>query len=252
LNPSRTGLPLRPRVPAALRNRWKEGAPVRGEWFSLAIDEQITDNAATDPFDEECRNRDRVRLLLSRWGILCRPLLERESPPFTWSGLLPVIRRMELSGELVAGRFFAGINSLQFASPAIARELEKTETICGSCGGIYWMNAADPASPAGLEIERLDSRIPARLVSSRLYFRGEQLIAVTNKNGKEANIFIAPDDPDIAALVELFKIPRTRKVSPESKIAILSVNGEEAARCEYAPVFKNAGFVPDRGKMCYW
>jgi ATP-dependent Lhr-like helicase len=158
----------------------------------------------------------------------------------------------DLSGELCAGRFFAGINSLQFASPAIAHELEKTETLCGSSGGIYWMNAADPASPAGLEIAGLDSRIPARLSSSRLYFRGDQLIAVTNKNGKDTHIFIAPDDPDIAALVELFKIPRTRKVSPESKIAVLSINGGEAARCEYTPVFKAAGFVADRGKLCCW
>jgi hypothetical protein len=114
------------------------------------------------------------------------------------------------------------------------------------------MNAADPASPAGLDIEGLDPRIPARLASSRLYFRGEALVAVTNKNGKETHIFISPDDPDIVALVELFKIPRVRKVSPENKIAIVTINGAEAARGEYAPVFKAAGFVPDRGKLCFW
>jgi ATP-dependent Lhr-like helicase len=255
LNPSRTGLPLRvpraPRVPAALRNRWKEGAPVRGEWFSLAIDEQITDNAAADPFDEECRNRDRVRLLLSRWGLLCRPLLERETSPLGWASLLPAMRRMELSGELVAGRFFAGINSLQFASPAIAHELEKTETLCG-CGGIYWMNAADPASPAGLEIEGLDPNIPSRLPSSRLYFRGSRLIAVTTRNGREQRIFISPEAPCIPLLIEFIKIPRSRKTLPDSKIAIEKINGAEAAKSPYAAVYRAAGFIPDRGKLCFW
>jgi ATP-dependent Lhr-like helicase len=256
--------PRRPQIPRALRDRWKSGAPVRGGWFSLAVNEPLAetremadsavcdptvcDPAVFDPYDEELRNRDRVRLLLHRWGILCRPLLERESVPFTWSGLLPAMRRMELSGELVAGRFFAGINSLQFASPAIAHELENAESV----EGIYWMNAADPASPAGLNIEGLDPRIPARLPSSRLYFWGEQLIAVTNKNGKEAHIFIAPDTTDIAALIELLKIPRTRKVHPEKKLSVETINGVEASRSEYAQVFKEAGFVCDRGRLFLW
>ncbi|MDR0494473.1 MAG: hypothetical protein LBG95_02445, partial [Treponema sp.] len=252
MNASRAGLPQRLRIPRALRGRWKEGAPVRGEWFSLAIDDASSADAAADPFDDECRSRDRVRLLLARWGILCRPLLERESPPLSWSGLLPTMRRMELSGELCAGRFFAGINSLQFAAPSIVKELEKAEALRGSSGGVYWMNAADPASPAGLEIEGLDPRIPARLSSNRLYFRGEQLAAVSGKNGREARIYIAPGDPDLAALVELYKIPRARKVSPESKIAVETINGADAAISEYAPVFKTAGFVPDRRKLCYW
>jgi ATP-dependent Lhr-like helicase len=261
--------PRRPQIPRALRDRWKGGAPVRGGWFSLAVDEPLAetremadstvcdpavcdpavfDPAVYDPYDEELRNRDRVRLLLHRWGILCRPLLERESAPFTWSGLLPAMRRMELSGELVAGRFFAGIHSLQFASSAIARELENAESV----EGIYWMNAADPASPAGLNIEGLDPRIPARLPSTRLYFRGGQLIAVTNKNGKEVQIFIPPDTTDIAALLELLKIPRTRKVHPEKKLSIETINGAEAAHSEYVQVFKDAGFVCDRGRLFLW
>ena len=247
------GRPRFPRIPRALRDRWRGGPPVRGEWFSLAV-ENYSDNAAedhggaVDPFDEECRNRDRVRLLLARWGVLCRPLLEREAPPFTWSGLLPSIRRMELSGELVTGRFFAGINSLQFASPAIARELENAESL----NGLYWMNAADPASPAGLDIEGFDPSIPGRLPSSRLYFRGGQLVAVTNKNGKDQQILIKSDDPDIAALIELIKIPHARKIFPESKISIERVNGAEAALSDYAAAFKAAGFVADRGKLCFW
>jgi ATP-dependent Lhr-like helicase len=239
---SRT-LPRRPQIPRALRDRWKGGAPVRGNWFSLDLD-----TALDDPFDEELRNRDRFRLLLARWGILCRPLLEREYAPFAWSGLLPAMRRMELSGELVAGRFFTGINSLQFASPGIVRELEKSESI----EGIYWMNAVDPASPAGLNIEGLDSHIPSRLPSTRLYFRGGQLIAITNKNGKEVQFLISPNDHDVAALIELFKIPRTRKVQPENKLSVQTINGAEAAHSEYIQFFKDAGFVLDREKLTFW
>ncbi|GHU02379.1 DEAD/DEAH box helicase [Spirochaetia bacterium] len=110
--------PLRSRrIPRALRDRWRGGPPVSGSWFSL---ETPDDNPETMLMDEEELNRARVRRLVQRWGVLCRPLLERESPALSWSRLLPAIRRLELAGELTAGRFFAGINSLQFASPAIA------------------------------------------------------------------------------------------------------------------------------------
>jgi len=258
--------PRLPRIPRALRNRWKDGAPVRGAWFSLALDYRGEDSGAGEsagdalPFEMECRNRSRVRLLLARWGILCRPLFENESAPFSWSGLLPTMRRMELAGELVAGRFFAGINSLQFASPAIAAELEKADAF----GGIYWMNAADPASLAGLGIEGLDRRIPSRLPTNRLYFRGAQLIAVSKRNGREMQIFIAPDDPDIAALIELFKAPRARKAMPEKKILVEKISGAgadaggadagsaDAAKSDYAGIFRAAGFLPDRGRLCFW
>ena len=241
--------PRPPRIPRALRNRWKDGAPVQGSWYSLAIEGNAESPSLEDiPFDKECRNRDRVRLLLARWGILCRPLFENETAPLSWSGLLPTIRRMELSGELVAGRFFAGVNSLQFASPAIASELEKAE----SFDGIYWMNAADPASPAGLGIEGLSPHIPSRLSSNRIYFKGGELIAVSKRNGREQRIFIDPGNPCIAGLIELFKVPRTRKAHPENKLLVEKINDIDATKSDYAGAFKAAGFVPDRGKLYFW
>jgi ATP-dependent Lhr-like helicase len=260
---SSLGSPRMPHIPRSLRDRWRDGAPVSGRWFSIVLNEAFVDDSVQDqwwddPLDEEARNRDRVRLLLARWGILCRPLMEKafsgssasknKSSPFTWSGLLPTMRRMELSGELVAGRFFAGINSLQFASPVITRELEKADAV----DGIYWMNAADPASLAGINIEGLDPRFPDRLLSSRIYFRGSQLIAVSNRNGKEQHIFIAPDDSGIPALIDLIKIPRTRKFFPENKIVVDTINNKTAGQSEYARVFQDFGFVSDRGRLCLW
>jgi ATP-dependent Lhr-like helicase len=235
-----------PRLPRALRDRWRTGAPAQGRWFSLDTGASLGDISG-DPLDEECLNRDRVRLLLARYGLLCRPLLEHETPPFTWSGLLPAIRRMELAGELITGRFFSGINSPQFASPSVIRELERTEAF----HGIYWMNAVDPASPAGRSVEGLP-RFCDRVPGSRLYFKGTEIIAVSNRNGKELRIFTDPGDSDTVLLVSLFAVPRTRKVLPESKIVVEKINGKNAARGEYRAVFENAGFVFDREKLCLW
>ncbi|MDR0388042.1 MAG: DEAD/DEAH box helicase [Treponema sp.] len=236
-------------VPRALRDRWRDGPPVPGRWFSLLSgDEGDCGSLDYDPLDEEERSRDRVRLLLSRWGVLCRPLLERETGPFSWSRLLPAIRRLELAGELTAGRFFAGINSLQFASPRIPAELEEAE----ACRGIYRMNAADPASPAGLDIAGLDPRLPARLAAAWLCFRGSKLAARAERNGKTLGVFVPPDDPDLPLILEFLTIPRIRQVGPVRKLCVETINGKTAAESPYANALKALGFLPDRGKLILW
>jgi ATP-dependent Lhr-like helicase len=230
------------RIPRALREKWRGGPPVRGLWYSLIPD------YSPDPFEEEELRRDRVRLLVKRWGILCRPLLEREQGEFSWAALLPAMRRMELAGELAAGRFFSGINSLQFAPPYIERDIEAAEAF----QGIYWINAADPASPAGIDTEGLDPRLPSRSPSGRLCFRGRELIAVSLKSGKEARIFTGSGDPDLPVIAAFFSAPKTRKVLPERKIVIETINGKPAAASEHAEAFTAAGFIPDRGKLFLW
>jgi ATP-dependent Lhr-like helicase len=241
--------------PAGLRNRWKQGPPLPGRWFSL--DREALPEAEDPRYQEEL-DRERVRVLLRRWGVLCRPLLERENGlrggPLSWARLLPAMRRMELAGELTAGRFFSGINSLQFASPAILRELEEAEALGGreTEGPLFWINAADPASPAGLAIEGLDPRLPARSPRNRLYYRGGRLTAVSKRNGKELEIFIPPEDPALAALAELIKAPRRRNVNPEKKLVIETVNGALAAASPYASRLIAGGFITDRGKLYLW
>ena len=239
------------RIPSALKNRWKSGAPVLGNWFSLFADEEAeqkynANENGENPIMEDAVNREQVRLLISRLGLLCRPLLEHESDIFSWSRLLPTMRRMELSGELVTGRFFEGINSLQFAAPSIAKDLEDAENF----NEIYWMNAADPASPAGMEIKGL--KLCARSASNRIYFKGAQLIAVSFKGGKELQITMKTDDPDIEKLIALFKIPRTRNIMPQNKLLIEKINKKDAAQSEYAEIFIKNGFERDRGKLMLW
>ncbi|MCL1815394.1 MAG: DEAD/DEAH box helicase [Treponema sp.] len=239
------------RLPPALRDRWREGAPVPGRMFSLEGDVSA-DNSISElsALERETWNCARVRLLCRRWGILCRPLLEIETL-FSWSELLPAMRRMELSGELVTGRFFEGIPSLQFASPAIAEELEAAEAAAGNAP-VYWVNAADPASPAGWNIEGLDSRLPARTPSSRLCFRGKDLAALSGKSGKELELFIEPNDPDIKGILAFFSLPRTRICHPVKKISLEAINGKPAAESPYAACLTEMGFIGDRGKLLLW
>jgi hypothetical protein len=114
------------------------------------------------------------------------------------------------------------------------------------------MNAADPASPAGLAIEGLDPRLPARSPRNRLYYRGARLIAVSVRNGKELNILIPPEDPGLGELTALFKVPRRRNLSPEKKLVLQTINSAPAAASPYGPRFIEQGFIPDRGKLYLW
>jgi hypothetical protein len=75
---------------------------------------------------------------------------------------------------------------------------------------------------------------------------------VSNRNCKELQIYIAPDDPGILALIELIKIPRSRKVLPENKIVVDAINDKTAGQSEYARVFLDCGFISDRGRMSFW
>jgi ATP-dependent Lhr-like helicase len=241
-------------IPKAIRDRWKAGKPLEGSWFSLIAD-YCEGAPETDFIEAEELARDRVRLLSDRFGLLCRPLLEREGPAFSWSGLLPAMRRMELAGELIAGRFFSGLNSLQFASPAFLTELEEAEDLVhGAEKPLYWMNAADPASPAGLELDSpaLNSSLPPRSAASRLCFRGTELIAVSERGGKGLRIFAAPDDPALPEALGFLLLPRTRKVMPVNKISLQEINGAPASASLYSGILKSLGFIADRKSLLYW
>jgi hypothetical protein len=53
-------------------------------------------------------------------------------------------------------------------------------------------------------------------------------------------------------LIDLIKIPRTRKVLPDNKIIVDTINNKTAGQSEYARVFQDSGFVSDRGRLCFW
>jgi len=234
----------RRRLPRALKAKWRDGPPVAGLWFSLVPE----GNFVPDSLDQEELDRERVRLLLGRWGVLCRDLLEREEPLLSWSRLLPAMRRMELAGELTAGRFFSGLPGLQFAGPDMVGELDA----CDAENGVYWMNAADPASLCGMAAEGLDPELPARSATSRLCFAGNRLVAVSRQNGKDLRVLVPADDPLSPEILGFLKSSRTRAVDPDRKLVVERVNGSNASTSPWAGILRSLGFEEDRGRMLLW
>jgi ATP-dependent helicase Lhr and Lhr-like helicase len=58
-----------------------------------------------------------ARRLLSRWGVVFRDVVARETLAPPWRELLGALRRMEARGEIRGGRFVAGYVGEQFAQP---------------------------------------------------------------------------------------------------------------------------------------
>ncbi len=91
-----------------------------------------------------------ARLLLRRYGVVYKRMLEREAnwlPP--WYELLRVYRRLEARGEIRGGRFVAGFSGEQYALPeAVAglRALRKEQ----ADGQLVSVSAADPLNLVGI------------------------------------------------------------------------------------------------------
>jgi ATP-dependent Lhr-like helicase len=108
-----------------------------------------------------------ARVLLRRYGIVFRRLLERESFPITWYELGRIYRRWEARGEIRGGYFVGGVSGEQFALPeaiGLLRSIRKST----SNGELITLSAADPLNLQGILIP--GTRIPA-FTANRILFR---------------------------------------------------------------------------------
>ncbi len=114
-----------------------------------------------------------ARVLLRRYGVVFRKLLERESGLPPWRDLHYVYRRLEARGEVRGGRFVNGFAGEQFALPEAAtalRKIAKAEGIDRVC-----ISAADPLNLAGI---LTPGEKVARLAGNRLLFENGVPLAV--------------------------------------------------------------------------
>jgi ATP-dependent Lhr-like helicase len=200
-----------------------------GNWRLLPVPE-----LSEDLLETEERRKDRVRLLLDRYGILFRELLQKEFPSLRWASTFRALRIMELSGEVMAGIFFHGIPGLQFISHRAFRRLQQQLPE----DAVYWVNATDSASLCGTQLDSIRGILPARLISNHLVYRGKRLVMVSKRNGKDLTFHVPPDDPDLSSYFVSLGHLLTRKFQPVKRITIETINGEEALKSPYLPALR--------------
>jgi len=210
-------------------DRWSRGVTEPGNWSRPP--EPPSDEDAVDELE---RQKESVRLLLDRYGILFRDLLTREVPHLRWGYLFRAMRLMELAGELVAGQFYEGVDGLQFTSP------QNLGLMLADVGAdaIYWLNATDPASCCGLGIHGLDD-LPERRASNLLVYHGAKLVIIARRSGKALDILVPPEDPRLPEYLQFLGERQRRAVQPVGTQEITEINGGPADRSGYVEVLRS-------------
>jgi ATP-dependent helicase Lhr and Lhr-like helicase len=138
-----------------------------------------------------------ARILLSRYGVVFKRLLEREGIAVPWRVLLRIYHRLEARGEIRGGRFVAGISGEQFAlpeavgmlrairrtragamdfgfrSPAREAEARVADSTATETESLVSVSAADPLNLVGIITP--GARVTAHTSNRILYRNGEPI-----------------------------------------------------------------------------
>jgi ATP-dependent Lhr-like helicase len=138
-----------------------------GRWSLLRAHMSSPSGNGAESSAREAAIEKFARILLCRYGVMFRRLLERESLGVNWYELGRIYRRWEARGEIRGGYFVAGISGEQFALPeaiGLLRSLRKAP----SSGELITLSAADPLNLQGILTP--GPRIAA-LTANRILFR---------------------------------------------------------------------------------
>jgi ATP-dependent Lhr-like helicase len=90
-----------------------------------------------------------ARVLLRRYGVVFRRMMERESLRVSWFELCRAYRRLEAQGESRGGYFVNGVSGEQFALPEAVGLLRSIRKL-PPAGALIAISAADPLNLAGI------------------------------------------------------------------------------------------------------
>jgi ATP-dependent helicase Lhr and Lhr-like helicase len=137
-----------------------------GRWSLLSEELHAAPTAIEQARRTDAALESFARQLLTRYGVLFRDLLTRESNTPKWRDLLNILRRLEARGEIRGGRFVSGFVGEQYALPEAMDSLRAART--RECSNIIPVSAADPMNLAGIVIpgDRI-SAVPGKQVLYR-------------------------------------------------------------------------------------
>lgn len=119
-----------------------------GRW-SLIRKELVTESNGADSASRNAAVEKFAQVLLRRYGVVFRRLLEQESLATSWYELGRIYRRLEARGEIRGGYFIAGVSGEQFALPeaiGLLRSIRKT----APSNELITLSAADPLNLQGI------------------------------------------------------------------------------------------------------
>ena len=139
-----------------------------GRWSRFRVPEAPRD-PAPDRMAREERAERVARVLLERYGVVFRRMLERERIPLPWRELVAVYRRLELRGDVRGGRFVQRFSGEQYALPEaveLLRELRRKQALVPAAEGEgLRVSASDPLNLEGIltPVARIPSQLQRRI-----------------------------------------------------------------------------------------
>jgi ATP-dependent Lhr-like helicase len=190
--------------------------------------------AGTQPIDDPLTqleaDKERVRLLIDRYGFVNREIVSRENLPTTqgrpwrWRDAFRALRLMELAGEVVTGQFFTELATPQFISPRALASLQGNLPAAPQ----FWMSALDPTAPCGLRTGW--ESLPQRRQGNYLAFSDGELALTVEGTGRHLNYHVPWDDPNLDAIhAVLSHLVEERRQT----IRIATINGARAKESPY-------------------
>jgi ATP-dependent helicase Lhr and Lhr-like helicase len=128
-----------------------------GRWSLFSADIAAPADAMEKARRDDAAIESAARVLLSRYGVVFRDLVMRESNVPKWGVLLRMLRRLEDRSEIRGGRFVSGFGGEQFALPEAVESLRTARH--RDTQGTITVAGADPMNLAGILIP--GDRVPA-------------------------------------------------------------------------------------------
>jgi ATP-dependent Lhr-like helicase len=139
-----------------------------------------------------------ARALIRRYGVVFRRLLTREPTSTAWRELVRVFRRLEARGEIRGGRFVAGMQGEQFASPQAVERLREVRRSSLDALPIV-VSAADPLNLAGIVTS--GDRVRVSTSSRVLYWDGVPIAALEGEFVRTLGVVPPEAAPRVASLL---------------------------------------------------
>jgi len=193
-----------------------------------------------------------ARLLLQRWGVLSRAIVDAEEGPWEWEGIAAHLRLMEMRGEVRRGLFVDGMQGVQYALPDAVERLRECRDGAPEPDSLVVLNACDPALAYGRAAQEEPisphrdplafPRIPMTWVVQR---RGHPLL-VAEAGGKEITLLQGADEEDARAALIILAEHLLRSAR---RITVHTWNGEPVLESDGKPLLEAAGFYHDYRAM---
>ena len=179
------------RIPRALRERWRGGAPAGGRWFRLDLFED-PETEEPDALDEAGLDAARVRALASRYGFLCRAMLDREEEGLRWGDLFPAdapsrARRRAPLRPLLRGPRRAAVPRSRLPSGVHCRSLGARRAPAAPPVRSGSTPSTRPTAALYAAVER-QALLPPRMAANRICLDGGRVAAVSTRGLRELSL----------------------------------------------------------------